>query len=194
MRPWLALLLLATLVVAATWWRARPRLPGPTDALDTPAAVAPAPAHAMRYTTRPVAPLPPLNPQEARARRHAQRMQRNANIDRMVAAGRKQIVGRYESEPIDSAWANAARQELMKYSLSEQIHATGSEPSNLDIECRRTTCRIDADFPDATAADDWSTLYLTGVGSRLPRASLQKSDNANGGVHLTIHALAALGR
>lgn len=117
-------------------------------------------------------------------------MQRNANVDRIVAAGRKQIVGRYQSEPIDSVWASATRQELAKYSLSGQIRATNSEPANLSIDCRRTTCRIDADFPNATAADDWSTLYLTGAGSRLPKASLEKSGNADGSVHLTIYALA----
>jgi len=190
MRPWLALLLVATLVVGATWWRSRSDIPTTTNAVDASSAAATSSVIAVRTAPRPALPPPPLNPEQARARRDAQRTQRKANIDRIVAAGRKKIAGRYESEPIDSPWANATRQALMEYSLSDQIRATHSEPSNLNIDCRRTTCRIDADFPNATAADDWSTLYLTGAGSRLPNASLQKSDNADGSVHLTIYALA----
>lgn len=190
MRPWLALLLVATLVVGATWWRSRSDIPTTTNAVDAPSAAATSSVIAVRTTSRPASPPLALNPEQARARRNARQTQRKANIDRIVAAGRKKIAGRYEAEPIDSPWANATRQELMEYSLSDQIRATHSEPSNLNIDCRRTTCRIDADFPNATAADDWSTLYLTGAGSRLPNASLQKSDNADGSVHLTIYALA----
>jgi hypothetical protein len=191
MRPWLALLLVATLVVCATWWRSGSDVPSAKkNAIVAPEAVATSSVNPVRTTPRPALSPPPLNPGQIRARRNAQQAQRKANIDRIVAAGRKKIAGRYESEPIDSPWANATRQELMEYSLSDQIRATHSEPSNLNIDCRRTTCRIDADFPNATAADDWSTLYLTGAGSRLPNASLQKSDNADGSVHLTIYALA----
>lgn len=189
MRPLLALLLVATLVVGATWWRSRSDIPTTTNAIAPNAPATPS-VIVVRTTPRPALSPPAPNPAQARALREAQRTQRKANIDRIVAAGRKKLVGRYESEPIDSRWANATRQELMEYSLSDQIRATHSEPSNLNIACRSTTCRIDADFPNATAADDWSTLYLTGAGSRLPNASLQKSDNADGSVHLTIYALA----
>jgi hypothetical protein len=190
MRPLLAFLLLATLVFGATFWRSWSNDPATTHVADAKAAIAPS-LPAARIATQPaLPPAPPLNPAETRARMHVQKAQRKAHIDRITTAGRKKIVGRYESEPIDSIWANATRQELVKYALSDQIRATHSEPSNLNIDCRRTTCRIVADFPNATAADDWSTLYLTSAGSRLPNASLQKSGNADGSVHLEIYALA----
>jgi hypothetical protein len=190
MRPWPALLLFAIFAVGITWWRSHSNdVPPTTDTIEMRPAAG-VPANVARSAPPQAVPSLALNAGELHARRKEQKAQREANIDRIVAAGRKKVVGRYESETIDSAWANATRQELLKFSLSDQIRATQSEPSGLNIDCRRTTCRIEADFPSITAADDWSTLYLTDAGSRLPNASLQKSYNADGSVHLTIYALA----
>ena len=115
-----------------------------------------------------------------------------AEFKKVNAAGREKIVGRYESETIDPAWSNATRQALMAPSLaaSDQIRATHSEPSGLAVDCRSTTCRITADFPNRIAADDWSTFYLTGAGDRLPNATLRKTTNPDGSVRLEIYAVA----
>ena len=95
---------------------------------------------ASRPAPHPPLPLPPT---ELREQTGARRKQRRAEVDRIVAAGRARIVSRYESEPLDSAWANAVRQELMKpeYVASEQIRAMHAEPANLAIDCRSSTCR-----------------------------------------------------
>lgn len=189
MRPWLALLTFAAgVIVGITFWRMRAT---PTAVESEP------PAQAVVVAplgSRPGAHPPlPASPEEMRARTQARRARQRADIDRVVVAGRNKIVSRYEVESVDSVWANATRQDLMKpeYTVSDQIRAIHAEPSNLSVDCRSTTCLIEADFPDGSTADDWSSLYLPGVGARLPTASLNKSDNADGSVHLRIYATAA---
>jgi hypothetical protein len=187
-RPSLLFLLVALgLIVGVTWWRSRtvPVAADPAPSTDL------APSPQARASSRPA--RTGTSPRLARAGdSRARRAQRRAAVQRIAAAGRNKIVGRYEGENIDSAWANATRQELMKpeYTASDQIRAVQAEPANLAIDCRSTTCRINADFPNSVAADDWSTLYLTGVGDRLPNASMRKTRGADGSVHLEIYAIA----
>ena len=177
------------LVVGLTWWHARNAAAPKVAEEATPAGVPPQPSP----THRPVATPPPDALRRPRRERNRERRaQQRAAVNRVNAAGREKIVGRYESETIDPAWSNATRQALMAPSLaaSDQIRATHSEPSGLAVDCRSTTCRITADFPNRIAADDWSTFYLTGAGDRLPNATLRKTTNPDGSVRLEIYAIA----
>jgi hypothetical protein len=188
----LFLAMAVVLVVGITWWRSHGT---PAEAIRTAsdaAASIPTPQTSVRPARR-NASIPPNElrlPRGERVRAH--RAQQRAAAERVVTAGRNKIVGKYESEAIDPAWSNTTRQALISPALtaSDQIRATHSEPSNLAVDCRSTTCRITADFPTTVAADDWSTLYITGAGDRLPNASLQKTANADGSVHLEIYATA----
>lgn len=188
--PLVFLVAAIALVVGLTWWHARKApLPKVAEAA-VPAGVLP---DATPATHRPVATPPPDALRLPRAERNRERHARQrAAVARINAAGREKIVGRYESENIDPAWSNATRQALMAPSLaaSDQIRATHSEPSGLAVDCRSTTCRVTADFPNRIAADDWSTFYLTGAGDRLPNATLRKTTNTDGSVRVEIYAIA----
>ena len=135
----------------------------------------------------------PMNGAEAHARLQAKRAQQHKKIDGVVAAGRSKLAGRYESEPIDHAWATVKRAELMELGTSEQIEAIHAQPTNLGVDCRTSVCRIGADFPNPTAAEDWATLYMTSEGANLPQASLKTVVNPDGSVHLDIFANAKPG-
>ncbi|HJW46260.1 MAG TPA: hypothetical protein VJ484_07190 [Lysobacter sp.] len=130
----------------------------------------------------------PMNGAEAQARLQAKRAQERKKIDRVVAAGRSKLVGRYESQPIDHAWATVKRAELMELGTSEQIEAIQAQPTSLGVDCRTSVCRIGADFPSQTAAEDWATLYLISEGANLPQASMKASVNPDGSVHLDVYA------
>ena len=192
-RPSFVFLMAAiALVVGITWWHSRDTTTTPAASPSPPPGTTTAPGTPAR-TARPVASVPRngfLPPSRERIRES--RARQRASVQRVVAAGREKIVGRYQSEGIDASWSSATRQALMAPALtaSDQIRATHSEPSDLAVDCRSTTCRITADFPTMVAADDWSTLYITGAGDQLPNASLSKSANADGSVHLEIYAIA----
>jgi hypothetical protein len=128
-----------------------------------------------------------MDPVSARTQVEQFRARNEAAAERVVTAGRNKLVGAFNGETIDQAWAANARSELSQFATSQQIHDLHAEPLSMDVDCRRTVCRIGADFATRAAANDWATLYLTSVGARMPNASLQTSDNADGTAHLEVY-------
>lgn len=141
---------------------------------------------AVRGLSRPL----PLNEAEAQAQLQAMREEGQRSAERVAAAGRNQLVGRYEQEATDHTWATAKQTELASFGTSDQIEAIQARPDNLDIACRSSVCRIGADFLTRSAAEDWAALFLTGAGARLPTAALETSVNPDGSIHLDIYGSA----
>lgn len=184
---WLFLAVVVVLISIVTWWK-MPRTKVATAADGHPSAQVD--SGAGRSPPRPISQPLPLSDAEQRARIVAEREAERKSMDQLVTAGRNKLVTRYESETIDQAWASTKRVELAEFSTSAQMEAIGAQPDNLSIDCRRSTCRIGADFPSRSVAEDWSTLYLASLGSRLPNASLQTSVNSDGSTHIDIYGLA----
>lgn len=196
MRGFIAGLLVASLVLGLIWWKSTPSADAPTTAateaaaLDETAAWDEEPASTPRTAPGGLSQPPPANVAEAHARKQARRAQERKEIDRLAATGQRKLVGQYQREPVDHAWATAMTAELTSLATSEQIQAIQAEPGNLKVDCRSSVCRIGADFPNRTSADDWSTLYLTGLSAKLPRASMRASTNPDGSVHLEMYGYA----
>jgi hypothetical protein len=81
------------------------------------------------------------------------------------------LQGRYESEPIDQARASAKQQALETLQSNRQIEELGARPVALDVACRSTICRVQAEFASRVAADDWLTLHLLKAGREMSRVS-----------------------
>lgn len=108
-----------------------------------------------------------------------------AEVDRTQAA----FASRYGSEPVDASWASTKQAELVELSVSGQIRELGVEPENMVVDCKTTMCRVTADFPSTSAGDDWFTLYMGNVGSKVPVASYKYIQNPDGTVTINVYAL-----
>jgi hypothetical protein len=49
--------------------------------------------------------------------------------------------------------------------VDSQLGTSGILPKNPDVDCKRDTCRIVADFRSTSDAADWAVLYLTVLGA-----------------------------
>ncbi len=114
----------------------------------------------------------------------------NEATAKLVKAGESQLRSRYEGEHVDAAWAPRKQKALEEASDSPQIDQLNAKPLSFAASCRSSTCLIGADFPNRLAADDWFTLYTLNAGPEMTRASMQKSVNPDGSVHLLIYGYA----
>lgn len=183
---WFVVALVAALIVSVTWWKISTRSSNavtPTADLQTTDAVAdPRVAHRN--------PPIPMSPAELARSNHLRHAEAQAKQAKVIDAGRKKLVARYQNEKVDGGWATAREQSLVEHAVNPQIHDLGAEPKNLTAHCRSTTCQLGADFPTRTAADDWFTLYLTTAGTDLYNASYQATPNDDGTIHVEIYGLA----
>lgn len=99
---------------------------------------------------------------------------------------RDEVLSRYRRESVDARWAAVQEGALQRASTSRQIARTGANPANLDVDCKSSVCRVEADFASRGAAEDWVTLFLLGAGSELPRAVFEHSVNPDRTFHVEI--------
>ncbi len=116
------------------------------------------------------------------AARDAQRDQTRA----VVAAGKQNLESAFRSEKTNPTWARGKELELERYVVNPQMDSLNAIPTEFDVECKSSTCRIEAEFASPSAADDWATLYLTNNGGLLPRSTLSKVRQPDGTVKLVM--------
>ena len=115
---------------------------------------------------------------------------------RVAAATQARIQGRnaamasrFEAEKPDPAWAGAHERDLASLQDSGPMRDAGAKAENFRAECRSSTCRIQADFPDQSMASDWLQLYMGGIGDRLPVATAHQVINPDGSVRIEIYGI-----
>ena len=115
---------------------------------------------------------------------------------RMAAASQERtqkrnaaMAGSFSAEKSDPAWSGAHERELASLQDSDPMRDAGVKAGNFRAECRSTMCRIQADFPDASAAASWLQLYMGGVGDRLPVATAHQVTNPDGSVRIEIYGV-----
>jgi hypothetical protein len=192
MARWFAVVVVFA-ILGISWWKAQEgsTYRGAPDAPQWGATDASAAASAsVSSQPPPVVRSPEADAAAATARINADREAARKSVGAIVEAGRKKLVTRYEGETLDSSWALAKQAELAGFGTSQQIEDIHAEPKNLAIDCRRTVCRINADFGNRSIAQDWAMLYLTGAGSRLANASLETIPNPDGSFRMEIYGLA----
>jgi hypothetical protein len=70
---------------------------------------------------------------------------------------------RFSQEPADPN-AGKVVDDMLKGMTDKQLAAAGIVPKDPDVQCRRDTCRIVANFRSSSDASDWAVLYVTLLG------------------------------
>ena len=191
---WFAIAFVVILVVSVTWWKISSRHPDPSLSA-TATSGTPLPSDLPSGMSRATNTLPGYNagsvltPAETMHAIHAGREASRAQVAKVVEAGHSKLMAQYQSEPVNGGWAIAQEQNLTSHGTSPQINELNAKPKGLTAHCRSTTCKIGADFPNQTAADDWVTLYLSSPDAHLSNASTQATPNPDGSVHVEIYGL-----
>ena len=71
---------------------------------------------------------------------------------------------RFSQEPADPA-ASKVEDDMLKGMTDKQLAAAEIVPKDPDVQCRRDTCRIVANFRSSSDASDWAVLYVTLMGA-----------------------------
>lgn len=143
--------------------------------------------HANPVSDRPMRQVAAVdfNPGDWKQRREAI----HAGQARKAQGERRELMQRYAAEDLDPVWAAAKEATMFGASTSTQIAQLEAEPQALDISCRSTTCRIEADFASASLAEDWFTLFSTNLGAEMPHASFEYSRQADGSARVVVYGI-----
>lgn len=77
---------------------------------------------------------------------------------------------RFSQEPADPA-ASKVEDDMLKGMTDKQLAASDIVPKDPDVQCRRDTCRIVANFRSSSDAADWAVLYVTLMGANYVTSS-----------------------
>jgi hypothetical protein len=77
---------------------------------------------------------------------------------------------RFSQEPADPAAAKV-EDDMLKGMTDKQLAAAEIVPKDPDVQCRRDTCRIVANFRSSSDASDWAVLYVTLMGANYVTSS-----------------------
>lgn len=99
------------------------------------------------------------------------------------------FASRYAGEHADPAWAGHKEAAMLAASKSDQITQLHAEPQSLDISCKTSMCRIEANFATRGLALDWFTLFSINVGGEMPNSTFQYSTNQDGSWRITVYGL-----
>lgn len=187
--PWLLVAAVAIVIVATmVYMRSGPGEPPVPAADGVEAASDPSASRSPDPSRNPPQPRSQLSRDAMEQRKRIiseKRKQVQDNVDRTQAA----FASRYGSEPVDASWATIKQAELTKLAVSDQISELGVEPKNMSVDCKTTMCRVTADFASMSAGDDWFTLYMGNVGTKVPVASYKYVQNPDGTVSINLYAL-----
>jgi len=127
--------------------------------------------------------------QADRLRLNAERKQKRKDMVERARASNAALIARHRAEQVDPQWAAATEarlQEVAKMSGFEEAVT----PTSLDIDCKATTCKIDAALASRTLGDDWAMFYMSSVGSNVKRAFTSVVTEPDGTSHVVIYAIA----
>ena len=189
--PLLVAIAIVVAVVAATMLVRGGRGPANDDAGTAPVASdlqAPAPGARAPVAARPA----PTRLQGqaidgAVLDRVEERSRKREELRAQTAALKEQSAQRFASEQVDPTWAPAKVTELDGIAADPAFTDAGVVPTNLDIDCRSSMCRINGQFDDPGKAEDWIMLYTASVGGALPNTVISRTRNPDGTMRVEIY-------
>ena len=111
-------------------------------------------------------------------------------VQQQTDALMKQYEAAFQAEPVAPAWANTTELAVVDALQSPEAKAAGiAMPSDFDVECRTSVCRIDAAYSDDGAAAAAAMVLAMDVNRALPRMQRRTSYNPDGSVRVLIYAL-----
>ena len=99
------------------------------------------------------------------------------------------FAARFAAEQVDARWAAAQQADILAASKAGQIAQLQAQPKQIDIDCKSSTCRVEADFARRSVAEDWLTLFLMNMGGGMANATYEYSTNPDGSARLTVYGV-----
>lgn len=97
----------------------------------------------------------------------------------------------YRAERRDGAWAAGKENELRAIADSEAMQSAGVAPATaLDVSCKRSLCESVAEFPSASAAQDWVMAFMSSAGTASSRSVVRQQPLPGGAMQVRIVSLA----
>jgi len=174
--PLLAVTVTLTALTFAAWSWMRPQaMPAAPAPIASVAEAAPAPVAA------PAAPRPTL-PAELTADPAAER----ARIESMFAT----FESRFVEDTLDPEWSRDAEDKLIG-AASEPALTRFGVPDEYNASCSGHLCRIQMQFADRNAADDWASFYPVEMGVAVSAVQTQVTYGDDGRAEITMFAARA---
>lgn len=118
---------------------------------------------------------------------------RNAMTPAQQRAERERLQQRLQAEfaadAPDAAGGAAAETRLEEAVVGSDMASTGLVPDDLAVDCRRTMCRVSADFTKAGDAEDWAMMYLSAAGGAISRARTVQVRQPDGSTQVIIYGV-----
>lgn len=177
------------LIVAGIAWRQAGMPQGPAALAAATAGEArlndvPAAASAARAAPSPARAAPSDRVERFMS---SKRIERQASSDRMAAVTTS-LANKHRNEPVDPQWAGGMEATLQGVAQNAAFAESGIKADSLDIDCKSSTCRIDAGLPSRGNAADWATVFMSSVGSDIKRAYTSVVAAPDGTTHVVIYA------
>ncbi len=142
-----------------------------------------APSPVPHASSRLASPLVTVTTEDPEAYERAQ----GKGSSTVAQAGRTKLQGQYQTEAVDAGWAIGKERALETLQSNDQIEQFGARPVALDVACRSSVCRLQAEFASRVAADDWITLYLLNAGHEISRSSYLRTDYPDGTASIELY-------
>ncbi|MEP6634665.1 MAG: hypothetical protein ABJA62_10710 [Luteimonas sp.] len=190
--PAIALGVIAIVVLGGLVWRqALLRTNGPvlvSAGTDESSQTAFASTSARPSNARNLARRAPLSAMERLKINEERKRSRKAHTDKMLASVAA-LAAKQRAEPVDPKWAPAMETRLQDAVQQSQFKEAGAIPTSLEIDCKTTTCRIDAGLANRSSASDFAMLYMSGAGSNLKHAYSSVVTDPDGSSHVVIYGV-----
>lgn len=115
--------------------------------------------------------------------------QDRARVKAEAEARQRAYAAQYAQESVDASWASAKEAKMLEASKSGEISQLNAEPGDLNIDCKTSLCKIQANFASHGQAEDWLTLFSTTLGGEMPKASFQYLSNPDGTTEVVIYGV-----
>ncbi|MBC7988934.1 MAG: hypothetical protein H7Y19_05055 [Luteimonas sp.] len=100
----------------------------------------------------------------------------------------RQLDAQHRAERVDRAWSAQAENELTRLARGDWVAEAGGGPTEFAVDCRSTSCRVDAQFVRQSQAYDWGELFLTQAGGTIYRSQIVVIPRAEGGAQLQVYS------
>jgi len=111
---------------------------------------------------------------------------KNADIKRRQAQDRARFEARFRADGSDPRWAQDTETAATR-AIAEPALGAFAPPTDSDMRCARTMCRMEFTFDSAGAAADWAVYYPIGIGSQLPVMRSQQTRLRDGRAQLVMY-------
>jgi hypothetical protein len=189
--PLIALGIIVALMAAATIWKTSqtqaPSVMGATAPVDGTAATAQSNAGAAGPRLR-----QPPTPRRDRANAKPLTREQVAQVrkERTARAARAYDMARqqFAAQRVDPTWSAKTEQGLQKLTDNAAFAQMGSQPKDVQIDCKSSLCEIQGQFASDREARDWTQVYMTNVGGVVSMGRVRFYPNPDGTTQVRIYA------